>query len=400
MNLKIWQFFLLFSLPFWQLLKIPFLSPALPEANFYFGDLLALIVSSIFLINFKKQPQKLKKIDKCFLAFGGTATLSLLFNLSSLDRKEALTAFFYLLRLWSFIGVFFSFSKIPLHHKKSKIFLTLLISSGIFTAITGFLQYWLYPDLGPLTSLGWDPHLYRLAGLLFDPNFTGLYLVFTFLILTGLFLSSKTKNKKGILFLMAISYLALALTYSRSSYLALLIGIFFLFWWQKKRIFFIFFGAFFALTLISLPKPAGEGVNLSRTSTIYFRLENYQEGLSLFTKKPILGWGFNTYRYAREKALGIKEDIPQHSGAGNDASPIFILATTGILGFFLFFKTLLETLFSFPPVNLKNQVVLTLILAFFVHSFFNNSLFYPPLALFLLSFLGMASAKNHPLSQI
>jgi len=260
------------------------------------------------------------------------------------------------------------------------------------------LQYWLYPDLGPLTFLGWDPHLYRLAGLLFDPNFTGLYLVFTFLILTGLFLSPKTKNKKGILFLMAISYLALALTFSRSSYLALLIGVFFLLWWQKKRIFFIFFGAFFALTLIFLPKPAGEGVNLSRTSTIYLRLENYQEGLSLFAQKPILGWGFNTYRYAREKALGIKEDIPQHSGASNDASLIFVLATTGILGFFFFLKTLLETLFSFPPVHLKNQAALALILAFFVHSFFNNSLFYPPLALFLLSLLGMASAKNHSFS--
>jgi len=59
----------------------------------------------------------------------------------------------------------------------------------------------------------------------------------------------------------------------------------------------------------------------------------------------------------------------------------------------------LETLFSFPPVNLKNQAVLALILAFLAHSFFNNSLFYPPLALFLLSFLGMASAKNRPLSQ-
>ena len=105
MNLKIWQFFLLFSLPFWQLLKIPFLLPALPEANFYFGDLLALIASSLFLVNFKKQPQKLKKIDKCFLAFGGTATLSLLFNLSSLEHKEALVAFFYLLRLWSFICI-------------------------------------------------------------------------------------------------------------------------------------------------------------------------------------------------------------------------------------------------------------------------------------------------------
>ena len=398
MNLKIWQFFLLFSLPFWQLLKIPFLLPALPEANFYFGDLLALVVSFTFLINFKKQPQKLKKMDKAFLAFGGAATLSLFFNLSFLDRKEALTAFFYLLRLWSFIGVFFSFSKTSFSQEEKKIFLALLVGGGIFAAITGFLQYWLYPDLSPLTSLGWDPHLYRLAGLLFDPNFTGLYLVFTFLILTSFFFSPKVKNKKGVLFLMAISYVALALTYSRSSYLALLIGIFFLLWWQKKRLLFIFFGAFFALTLIFLPKPAGEGVNLSRTSTVHLRLENYQEGLSLFAQKPIFGWGFNAYRYAREKALGIKEDIPQHSGAGNDASLIFILATTGILGFFFFFKTLLEMLFSFPPVNLKNHVLLALILAFLVHSFFNNSLFYPPLALFLLSFLGMALAKNHPLS--
>ncbi len=398
MNLKIWQFFLLFSLPFWQLLEIPFFSPALPEANFYFGDLLALLTSFIFLVNFKKQPQKLKKMDKAFLAFGGIATLSLFLNLSHLNFEEFLTAFFYLLRLWSFIGVFFSFSKTSFSQEEKKIFLALLVGGGIFTAITGFLQYWLYPDLSPLTSLGWDPHRYRLAGLFFDPNFTGLYLVFTFLVLNGLFFSAKTKNKKGIFLLIIISYLAIALTYSRSSYAALLPGFFFLLFWQKKPVLFLTFGVIFFLTLLFLPKPAGEGVNLARTSTVNLRFENYKEGLAIFAKKPILGWGFNAYRYAREKALGIKEDIPQHSGAGNDASPIFILATTGILGFFFFFKTLLEMLFSFPPVNLKNHVLLALILAFLVHSFFNNSLFYPPLALFLLSFLGMTSAKSHPLS--
>ncbi len=394
MNPKIWQFFLLFSLPFWQLLKVPFLSSLLPEANFYFGDFFALVVSLVFLLNFKKQPKKLNKTDKSFLAFGAIASLSLFVNLPSLTFKESSVAFFYLLRLWSFIGVFFSFSKTSFSQEEKKNFLALLVGSGIFTAVTGFLQYYFYPDLRPLVSLGWDPHLYRLAGLFFDPNFTGLYLAFTFLVLTGLFFSPKIKNKKGVLFLMAISYLALALTYSRSSYLALLTGTFLLFWWQRKRLLFLLFGVLFTLTIILLPKPAGEGVNLSRTSTIYLRLENYQEGLSLFAQKPILGWGFNTYRYAREKALGIKEDKPQHSGAGNDASLIFVLATTGILGFIFFAKAFLRTLLSLPPLSLKNQSLLSVLLAFFVHSFFNNSLFYPPLALFSLSLLGVFSQKK------
>lgn len=394
MNLKVWQFFLLFSLPFWQFLKIPFFISSLPEANFYFGDILSFIISLKFLLNYQKKPQKLKNLDKSFLAFGGIASFSLFFNLPSLTFKEFLAAFFYLLRLWSFIGVFFSFLKATLNPKESKAFLVLLVSGGIFTAITGFLQYWLYPDLRSLTSLGWDPHLYRLAGLFFDPNFTGLYLVFTFLILNGLFFSAKTKNKKGIFLLIIVSYLAIALTYSRSSYVALLVGFFFLLFWQKKPLLFLASGVIFFLTLLFLPKPAGEGVNLARTSTVNLRFENYKEGLAIFTKKPILGWGFNTYRYAKEKALGVKEEIPQHGGAGNDASFIFILATCGILGFILFLKLILKTFFSFPPFNLTNQIFLSCLLSFLSHSLFNNSLFYPPLTLFFLSFWGIVSSAK------
>jgi hypothetical protein len=45
----------------------------------------------------------------------------------------------------------------------------------------------------------------------------------------------------------------------------------------------------------------------------------------------------------------------------------------------------LETLFSFLPVNLKNQAVLALILAF-IHSFFNNSLSLPPAGSFFALF--------------
>jgi len=103
-------------------------------------------------------------------------------------------------------------------------------------------------------------------------------------------------------------------------------------------------------------------------------LENYQEAFSIFKKHPLLGVGFNTYRYTQRdyNILSEEEWQTSHSAAGVDSSFLFVLATTGILGFlsylWLYFKVLRGS---------KGILITASIIAMVVHAFFLNSLFYP-----------------------
>lgn len=287
----IFLFFIVF--PFGQLFKFG-------PINF-----IDVIVFLIVLFSFRKLD--FKKI--IFGNFIVVCVFSLFFSVSFFTLPSISTGVLYLVR---FIIYLFFMNLIGQRYKdKKKLFIESLIIVGVFVALFGFIQYLVFPDFRALETFGWDPHYYRLASTFFDTTFTGIILVLSeVLILVKYF--QKRNRRLFLASLVVIS--AIALTFSRSSYLSLVFVFGFLFWKFREKVIFLF-GLFFMVCVFVAPKPAGEGVNLTRTSTINAKFVNYNESEVLLTKSPVLGIGFNNTCIARLEFLG-DEKISSHVCGG------------------------------------------------------------------------------------
>lgn len=366
--------------PFGQLNRFPLASIGLelskyPEANLYLLDLVVAGIGGCWLVSklMRKKRPTFPLLTKPIFLFSVIAFLSLVFNSPLLSSGEVVVAGLYLFR-W-FVYALFYFALFDLLKSREgrkagleKLLPNLLISAGVVSAGLGLLQYFLIPNLKFLKYLNWDPHYYRLVGTFLDPAFLGMILVFTLILLAGRL--KKFPTLLGYL-LFGLVYLALALTYSRSSYLAYLAGMGFIGWVKKAPAFLIVVILIGGLTLMVLPQPAGEGGQLARTYTIEARIRNWQQSAKIAGDNLLLGVGFNAYRYAQRDYGFLKEGWKaSHAGAGADSSFLFVLATTGIFGFVAYLWFWREVM------RISSLEVRASGLALITHSFFNNSLFY------------------------
>ncbi len=317
--------------------------------------LIDLIVGILWILKLPKILKRTNKLLKPILAFGTVGVISLFVASFRFSSAEITIGAMYLLR-WivysSLAGVIIqSIKVIPV--------------IGIGTAILGILQYVFIPDVRFLEYWGWDPHYYRIVGTLLDPGFTGLILV-----LTLVYLVINKYNKCWWL----IVYLALAFTYSRSSYLAFFTAFSWLSYQKKTWKYFLISLCLISVTVTVLPRWSdGEGVKLERTSTVWARIASWKKAWEIFSDNPIIGVGFNTYRYAQ------KASPESHAGAGSDSSLLLVMATTGIIGL-LFYLKYLKKLWV---IGKNNLIISTSLIAILIHSFFLNSLFYPAVMLWV-----------------
>lgn len=237
-----------------------------------------------------------------------------------------------------------------------------LIYLSVASALFGWIQYLIWPNLTSLKYLGWDDHLLRMVGTFLDPTFLALIIIF------GIILAIKS-NKEFIINFLTIS---LAFTYSRISFLILLL----LLIYKRKFIALILF----FVTILFLPKMIGEGTNLLRTASGINKISNYEETIQIFSKSPIYGIGYNNLCFARQLYLN-DNNLKSHSCSGADSSILFILVTTGILGLFIFIK--------FVTNVPSNDLIRLTFIALLIHSIFSNSMFYPHVMFWVFSLLGL-----------
>ncbi len=347
--------FVFFSFFIGQIFRISFLNTTFPLI-----DISILLLSILNLLQHFKQ-KDLKPKNKYFLYFLFFSLASLLINLIKY-QIYSLTPFFYLLRLSCLFSLFIFPIEIKDSHKNY--FILFLIANVFF----GLIQYFIWPDFTYFNINDWDPHLYRLVSTYFDPTFTGL--IYLFLIIK-LYLDRDIPYRKILLF---ISYLAMVLTYSRSTYLSFLIAFCFISINQKKIKIFLSSLIIILITIILLPRLPGEGTKLERTSSIFAKIENYQKGLALFTKSPLIGHGYNTLPFIRNTNPG------PHAISGFDGSLLTILTTTGLFGF-CFFAFGIKMFYQQSSLLKK-----TLLISIFIHSLFANSFLYPWVLLSLVLF--------------
>ncbi|MCH7641056.1 O-antigen ligase family protein [Patescibacteria group bacterium] len=333
-------------------------------------DIVAGLSLLLFLLGRLKTPAIFASISS-FLA---VAVFSLIFSLTILDSSQVLIGSLYLLRFIaysSFFVVTWNFAKKK--SNKATLFNSLIMVS-VFTAVYGWVQYFWVPDLRTLKLLGWDDHYYRLTGTFLDPGFTGMILALGFLASVNKYFDRRKLKELVIIAFLAISTV---FTYSRASYLALFMGLIVIFIAMKKSVKRLFFATLVLVIIVIplLPRDLTEGARLERTHSIFAKLDNYSQTLSIIKKHPVFGVGFNNLCWARKIYLG-DEGFISHSCSGSDSSLLFVLATTGVVGLLVFLNMSLKILKSVGR-NIYGKTFLAASAALFFHSLFLNSLFYP-----------------------
>lgn len=392
-------FIILVLFPFGQLTKIPL---GIPGVSVYLQDLIVSLLFVLWIIYhfLKKKPFLKPFLMLPILVFIVAALLSLSINFWRLDLYKLFVSFLYLARWSIYAGVYFVVYEISSNYVIKRLrykLLELLSIVGIITGLFGLLQYFLYPNLRNLSYLGWDPHQYRVFGTFFDPGFLGIILVLTLILLLCFKTGGQTLRIGGGL----LVSLALALTYSRSSYLALFL-VLIVHAWVKKSIKFLLIPLFLLVfTFILLPRPAGEGVKLERYSTVQARIDNWRQTLKIIRDQPIFGVGFNSLRFIKKDYGFLEKDWQSaHSGAGADSSLLFVWATTGCLGLgvylWMWWRVIQNSKLQLKNKKFKEKAedfyscILVSTVALFVHSLFLNSLFYPWVMIWMWILLGVA----------
>lgn len=371
---------------FW-ILTLSILSGQLLKLSIGTGGISVLDVTIIFLclIGTWKCKFRLKRPPTFILTallFVLIALISLTFTPLHLTKQEYLISFSYTVRLsflfllgWLIAGGTLSSLK--------KFISQVLLYSGVGLAILGLLQFIFIPDLRFLSQNGWDPHYFRTVSTFLDPNFAGAFFVLTLLLIFQNLVIAKKWNIHNLLFL--VVYLALLTTFSRSSYLMLLTsGLILSFLKKSKSFAMLTFILFLGLMLgfYMYTKAISQPRHIDRAQSASFRLNTWQQGWKLFESHPILGVGFNAYRYAlKQYNLADEQFILSHGGSSNDSSLLSVLATTGIIGLIGYF------FFLFSAVKYawgKNLTLIAALSGLLIHSFFANSLFFPPILLWII----------------
>ncbi len=295
-------------------------------------DIALFLIAIINLPRIKDLTWSIPLVYRFSLIFIFISILSLLFTPLNLTNLEYLYSFFYILR---FAVIFFvSFLIFSNTIKINRIFDNIFIYSGVIIAAIGIIQFIFLPDVGFLQINQWDPHYFRAVSTFLDPNFLGAFLVLT---LIFLFIKQNLFKDKFLKYLLLlIPYVTLLLTFSRSSYLMFLLSFTVISLQKKSKLSFLltllcFVGlliGFWSYTqLISKPR------NIDRQASASFRLNTWQQGINIFQNSPILGVGFNSYRYAiKQYNLADEGFVNARGSTSNDSSLLFVLATTGIVG--------------------------------------------------------------------
>lgn len=330
---------------FGQLGRISFFDQ---KVNFYIYEMLLFLSIILLFIKYRFKPIKkyLKKIRIVFIFFIFLLT-SYIFEIFKFSALQNFIAFLYFLRLIMYT-LFFIYMYFHLIKNKKFIF---VLKKGIYILLLSVVilctvQYFFYPDLRNLYYLGWDPHLYRIFGLFFDTYISSAFfgIALLFLLLSK---NKVIKNKYLRYLLIAVYFVFMLLTYSRTLYISILLIALLYFLKEKKYLNLFAFIACFIIAVIIIPKPFGEGVNLKRTFSIESRYVDYNNALMLWKKKPLFGYGYNRIRAVKEQNNILKNtDIASHSASSFHSSYLIILVSGGLIGLAIFLLVL-RNIFNF-----------------------------------------------------
>lgn len=365
-------YFLFFLFSLGQIGRLSFFNQ---QINLYLYEIL-LLGFFIYLFNKYKLKPFIQKNSKWLFYFPFTLFLSYLLTANQYSVGQNLIALLYLLRI-SFYFVLMIYLRYYSSKQKdiNEYIKPGLLLFFIFTLITSFIQYFLYPNLRNLSYLGWDPHLFRIFGVFFDTSISSA--IFGMIILYVIHEFNNFSFSKMSRWLLIITFSVLGiLTYSRGFYISIIITLIYYLIKNKKIKYLLFIFLLFITSLVTVPKPFGEGVNLLRTYSIESRFKQNQEGIRLWFKNPIFGIGYNQLKSIRQNL----SKVPTHSESAYPSSFVTVLATSGVIGLF-FFIMALSSLWNFSQYSMYYVLFLS------IFSFMDNIILHPFILFLLLFFV-------------
>lgn len=355
---------------------------------------ITLLASTVYLLAVKKSIRLSPKIIIPAAIFLLTAAASTILALNAFSPKEVAISSMFLARFLLYLSLsVITANMIPKNDltKWLKLFLTI----GVILAVLGYLQLLLFSDLSRLTAYGWDPHQTRLVSTFLDPNFAGGFLTLVFSFSLSLFL----KEKKGVYFIFSlVIFAAILLTFSRSSYLAALTVLAIIGFAKSPRLL-IGFLAIALVAFLLVPQIRARVIGAATLDeTSKARFESWQNAITIFKDNPIMGVGFNTYRFAQARAGFFSFDSPMggHSGAGSDSSILLVAATTGVIGLsaYIFLLYTIARVFLKSANDVLHLAAFSAFIGLLIHSQFVNSLFFPQIMLPFWFILGLVTSHD------
>jgi len=358
----------------------------------------ALVIYWLALHLFKKRKINTGKLLKPIAIFVGIGIISLVFNLKFLNTQELVISFLYLFRWILYAFIYFIVLEFDKNFQKKIIYLLLFI--GGIIVIGGYIQYFFYPSLKNLYYLGWDEHLYRMFSSFLDPNFAGAFFCLYFFLIVGMMRDLIKKNEVYMIilfgFLGLLTFIAIFLTYSRSAILMLVVGCV-IFLILKKKLYIMAVLALLAVSLVLFAPKAfkTEGTDLFRKVSSEARISSAKQAVTIFSKNPVFGIGFNSYKFVRVRYGFTGKDDPSHAEGGTDISLLFVMVTTGVIGLISYVYLLSKVILIAYKKYKKNfiaGVLLISIMSFIINSFFINSLFYSFFMLWIWILVGLTES--------
>ncbi len=388
---------LIISIPFGVLLR---LTP-IPNVSLYPHDIISgLILVTIIVKTIATRNVNEKKLLVLSGGFVLIGLISLLFNAVYLNLTEFLISFAYLFRYAALLSIIFVGAYLSETYK-NKVNIKLIIA-GSTMMVFGFIQYLLYPNLKNLYYAGWDDHLYRLFSTFLDPNFAGAFLVLFFVLV---FQNIITNFKNKFLFISysilgVFAFVSILLTYSRSAFIMLIICLITLTIINRLYKFglialFLCISMFFLFSNTKI-----EGLNPFRIASAEARIDTAVQSLEVISKNLIVGVGFNAYRYAQLR-YGLRTEhgiLNSNADAGTDNSYLFVIATTGIIGFLVyidFWINILKRVFSYlGSKSIYPKVAIASIFGLLINTIFINSMFYSLIVIWVFLIIGITVSRK------
>lgn len=315
-----------------------------------------------------------------------------------------------------FIFIYFMLIESLNNDRKIKILLTIIILSAILISMDAGIQYFRGVDL--LRGYG----LARLTASFPSANAFGAWLIIVIPLFLGLLISGRIQAKVckiALSILIILLFLCLLATYARGAWLGFVVSIVFMYLFIFKSLtsrakkLYIYVCAGLLVGLIVLPSSVkgkigiigrfdfkfGQTVGERIKTTInikdgsnLIRLNLWHEALDIIEDFPVFGSGLNTY-----SVVARSYKITEGGGVYPHNSFIQKTAETGLFGLGVF----LWVLYVFFKINLqylnrkKDYLVLGLlsgILAFLIHAFFDTHLYSLQLVVLFWYMLGLTVA--------
>jgi putative inorganic carbon (hco3(-)) transporter len=166
---------------------------------------------------------------------------------------------------------------------------------------------------------------------------------------------------------------------------------------QKKKFILLLLSVMILFIILASPFFYIDNLDLFRIHSGVSRIGDIQKGFTIFKDHPVVGVGFNSYRYAQVRYHFENPNVPiaSHSASGTDNSFVFILATSGIIGLlaygYLWYRMLIKAKESKSKYK---EVFFASAVGLLINSLFNNSLFYPEIMLWMWIIAGLLYAKD------